>query len=73
MAHWQLTGLVYSRSKGESFMGEYEYDYDRIVDNADDLLDDDYYDGGDIYDYDLMNEREFDCYYHNITDELVDE
>ena len=54
-------------------MGEYEYDYDRIVDNADDLLDDDYYDGGDIYDYDLMNEREFDCYYHNITDELVDE
>ena len=55
-------------------MGEYEYDYNRIVNNADDLLDDEYYDdGGDIYEYDLTNEREFDCYYHNITDELVDE
>ena len=34
---------------------------------------DEYYDDNDIYEYDLANEREFDCYYHNITDELIDE
>lgn len=51
------------------FDDDNEYiDYDRLVDDADDLLDEDYYD-----DYDLENEREFDCYYHNVADELIDD
>jgi hypothetical protein len=49
-------------------------DYDRLVDESDDLLDDDYYGSDDDkYDYDLDNEKEFDCYYHNIADELIDD
>ncbi len=48
-------------------------DYDRLVDESDDLLDDDYYGSDDEYDYDLDNEKEFDCYYHNIADELIDD
>ena len=47
-------------------------DYDRIVDDSDDLLDEDYY-SDDEYGYDLDNEQEFDCYYHTLADELVDE
>jgi hypothetical protein len=50
-------------------MGEYEYDYDRVVDDSDDLLEDEDY--ADAYDY--VNEREFDCYYHTLADELADE
>ena len=41
-------------------------DYDSIVNDAEPLYEDD------EYDYDYTNEREFDCYYHNITDELID-
>ncbi len=48
-------------------------DYDRLVDESDDLLDDDYYGSDDEYDYDLDNDKEFDCYYHNIADELIDD
>jgi len=48
------------------FEDAYEYDYDRMVADSDDL---DLYD--DEYDYDDI-ENEFDCYYHNITDELID-
>jgi hypothetical protein len=58
--------------KGESVMGEYEYDYDRVVDDSDDLLEDEDY-TDDSYDYDYVNEREFDCYYHTLADELADE
>lgn len=47
-------------------------DYDRLVDDSEDLLDDDYYEYNE-YDYDLENESEFDSYYHNITDELIDD
>lgn len=55
------------------FDDDNEYiDYDRLVDDADDLLDEDYY-SDDEYDYDLENEREFDCYYHNVADELIDD
>jgi hypothetical protein len=53
-------------------MGEYEYDYDRVVDDSDDLLEDEDY-SDDSYDYDYVNEREFDCYYHTLADELADE
>jgi hypothetical protein len=53
-------------------MGEYEYDYDRLADDADDLLEDEDY-TDDSYDYDYINEREFDCYYHTLNDELADE
>lgn len=52
---------------------EYEYDYDRMVDDSEDLLDDEYYYSDDEYDYDYDNEKEFDCYYHNITEEIADE
>ena len=47
-------------------------DYDRLVDDSEDLLDEDYY-SDDEYGYDYDNEREFDCYYHNVADELIDE
>jgi hypothetical protein len=50
-------------------MSEYEYDYDRVVDDADDLLEDEY----DDFSNDYVNEREFDCYYHTLADELADE
>ena len=51
---------------------EYEFDYDRIVEDTDELYDyADYSDEpDDEYDYDYDNEREFDCYYHNVMDEL---
>lgn len=49
----------------------YEYDYDRIVEDSDELYIEDFHD--DEYDYDLSNEREFDCYYHNVIDELDNE
>lgn len=44
--------------------------YDRLVDESDDLFDD--YDSDDDG-YDMQNEQEFDCYYHNLTDELIDD
>ena len=55
------------------FENVYEYDYDRMINDSEDLMDDDYYDSDDEYDYDLDNEKEFDCYYHNIADELIDD
>jgi hypothetical protein len=48
-------------------------DYDRLIDDSEDLMDDDYYGDDDQYDYDYANEREFDCYYHTLADELTDE
>lgn len=51
-------------------MSEYEYDYDRIVEDSDELYEDDFYDN----DYDIDDDLTYwDSYYHNITDELVDE
>lgn len=57
------------------YSDEYEFDYDRVADDADELYDyADYSDEPDYDDYaDSMeygNEREFDCYYHNVIDEL---
>ena len=47
-------------------------DYQSIIDNSEDLYDDneDYRD--DEYDYDYENEKEFDCYYHTLADEIID-
>lgn len=53
------------------FDDEVYQDYDSILQDADPLYEDEDY-RDDEYDYDLTNEREFDCYYHNITDELID-
>ena len=47
-------------------------DYDRLVDESEDLLDDEYYNEDD-YNPISDNYREFDYYYHNLTDELTDE
>ena len=51
---------------------EYEFDYDRVVEDAEELYEyADYSDEpDDEYDYDYANEREYDCYYHNVMDEL---
>jgi hypothetical protein len=45
------------------------YDYDSIIRDADDLYDDDY----DFDDIENVDEQEWENYYHNITDELIDE
>ncbi len=56
---------------------EYEFDYDRIMEDTDELYeyadysdepDDDY-----ESDYEDIDEREYDHYYHNVMDELDNE
>ena len=49
------------------FDDDYEFDYDKIVENTDELYEDD------EYDYDYANESEYDLYYHNVMDELDNE
>jgi hypothetical protein len=51
------------------FDEENYYDYESILEDTDPLYEDEDY-SDDEYDYDYSNEREFDCYYHNIIDEL---
>lgn len=48
------------------------YDYDSIANDAEDLYEDEDHGSDDEYDYDYCNEREFDCYYHTLTNELID-
>lgn len=55
------------------FEDEYEFDYDRVADDADELYDDEDFWSEDIYEDDYSNEREYDCYYHNVMDELDNE
>jgi len=57
------------------FENEYEFDYDRVVEDSEELYEyADYSDEpDDEYDYDYINEREYDCYYHNVMDELDNE
>jgi hypothetical protein len=46
---------------------DFDYDYNHILEDADDL---------DLYEddeYDMEDEKEWDNYYHNIADELVDD
>ncbi len=51
-------------------MSEYEYDYDRIVEDSDELYEDDFYDN----DYDIDDDLTYwDNYSHNVADELIDE
>lgn len=44
---------------------DFNYDYNHILEDADDLYEDE--------DYDLEDGEEWDSYYHNIADELVDD
>jgi hypothetical protein len=46
------------------FDHKYEFDYDKVVEDSDELYSDD------EHDYDYANEREYDLYYHNVMDEL---
>jgi hypothetical protein len=47
---------------------EYEFDYDRIVEDTDALYEDDYFDDGDDYDY--PDQQDYEYYYHNVVDEI---
>ena len=52
--------------KERDMFAEYEYDYDRIVEDTDDL---DLY--TDEYDYDdVDDEAEWENYYHNVAEEI---
>jgi hypothetical protein len=51
------------------FEDEYEFDYDRIVEDTEDLYEDEEYQE-DEYDYYHFNEHEYQCYYHNVIDEI---
>ena len=62
--------MIGEKEKTAMFDDDMYYDYDSIINDADPLYDDE--DDSAEYDYDYQNEREFDCYYHNITDELID-
>ena len=48
---------------------DYDFDYDRIANDADDLYEDDFtYD-----DCEVDDQLEWENYYHNIADEIVDD
>jgi hypothetical protein len=49
------------------FNNEYEFDYDRVIEDTDELYEDDYYTDGysDEPDY-----EEYENYYHNLIDEI---
>lgn len=56
---------------------EYEYDYDRIIDDTDDLMEgfeDEYNPDPDEYDYQYEDENEpnWENYYHNLTEDIDD-
>ena len=55
----------------DNYDDEIEYDYKRILEDSDDLYEDEEY-NDDEYDYDYQNEREYDCYYHTLANELID-
>lgn len=56
------------------FEDEYEFDYDRVVEDTDELYDDEDFWSEDIYEDDeYANEREYDYYYHDVVDELDNE
>lgn len=60
---------------------DYNYDYQDLADNADDLYDDyelfsegdDSWNGTDEDEDDVMDDVAWDNYYHNIADELTDD
>lgn len=53
---------------------EYEFDYDRIVEDTDSLYEDDFFDvifdDDDDDDYDFPDQQDYEYYYHNVVDEL---
>jgi hypothetical protein len=54
------------------YSDEYEYLYSDVVENVDDLYD--YYeDNEDDYSEDAVNNIEWENYYHNLADDIVDE
>lgn len=53
------------------YTDDYEFDYDRVIEDADELYE--YADYSDEPEYEEDDEREFDCYYHNVMDELDSE
>jgi len=49
----------------------YEFDYDRVAEDADELYDyANYSDEPDYDDCDQSDDSEYDCYYHDLMDEL---
>jgi hypothetical protein len=53
------------------FQDEYEFDYDRVVEDSESLYEDDYFDDGNSYDY--SDQDYYEHYYHNVVDELDNE
>ena len=53
------------------FENEYGFDYDRVVEDADALYEDDFFDDGD--DYDFADQHDYEYYYHDVVDELDNE
>jgi hypothetical protein len=52
---------------------EYEFDYDRVVEDAEELYEYADYSDEPEYEDDYTNEREYEHYYHNVMDELDNE
>lgn len=55
-------------------LNEYEYDYHDLAEEADYIVDENYYDDG--VDEPWMDEDDdidWDNYYHNLTDEIIDD
>ena len=54
---------------------EYEFDYDRVVEDSDALYEDDFFDVifDDDDDYDFPDQQDYEYYYHNVVDELDNE
>jgi hypothetical protein len=57
------------------FENEYEFDYDRVVEDSDALYEDDFFDVifDDDDDYDFPVQQDYEYYYHNVVDELDNE
>ena len=49
------------------------YDYNSIINDADDLYYDDEYDSWDSEDIENVEQSEWENYYHNVADEIIDE
>ena len=74
---WQLICLVYDGgNEGVNMRYEdnesYNYDYDELVENADELYIQDDEPWMDGYE-DAEDFREYDSYYHNVADEIADD
>ncbi len=52
---------------------EYEFDYDRVVEDSEELYEYADYSDEPAYEDDYTNEREYEHYYHNVMDELDNE